>query len=136
MVAKFRFEDTGSNYFGRVLRPVAKVSFNSLDSDSWIEAWMIVDTGADFTILPHYLAKELQISLESDCIQDKTFGVGGERMIYLCKKKIKAKLGKIEREIPLGFFDNNEVPALLGRLGFMETLNTEFTKNHTVIFKE
>lgn len=56
--------------------------------------------------------------------------------IYFLKSKISATIGNMERKIPLAFFDTNEVPALLGRLGFMETFNTEFLKNHTVIFRE
>lgn len=97
---------------------------------------MVVDTGADFTILPRHLVQKLRISLEKDCIKDQTFGVGGEQAIYLCKQRIKAKIGDIERDVPLAFFDNNEVPALLGRLGFLETIDTEFLKKHVVVFKE
>lgn len=97
---------------------------------------MVVDTGADFTILPRYLAEDLHISLERDCVKDETFGVGGEQAIYLYKQKIKAKIGDVEKDIPLAFFDNNEVPALLGRLGFLETFDTEFLKEHWVVFRE
>jgi hypothetical protein len=52
------------------------------------------------------------------------------------KSKIQAKLGEFKRKVPLAFFDNNEVPALLGRLGFFETFNTKFLKSHVVIFKQ
>lgn len=62
--------------------------------------------------------------------------MGGNQTIYFLKSKILAKLGKFNRKIPLAFFDNNEVPALLGRLGFLETFDTEFLKSHIVIFKE
>ena len=96
---------------------------------------MVVDSGADFTILPRYLSEDLEISLEHDCIKDTTAGVGGEQAIYLCKERIKAKLGHYERNVPLAFFDSNEVPALLGRLGFLEKFNTEFLKSHVVVFK-
>lgn len=30
----------------------------------------------------------------------------------------------------------NEVPPLMGRLGFLETFDTEFLKRHAVIFRE
>lgn len=135
MAVKFSFEDVGKSFFGTVYRPVAKVSLQSFEHDIWVDSWMIVDTGADFTILPRHLAQKLRISLEHDCLKDETFGVGGEQVIYLCKQKIRAKIGDIERDIPLAFFDGNEVPALLGRLGFLETFDTEFLKNRTVVFK-
>ena len=135
MDVKFPFEHVGKSFFGTVHRPIAKVSLLSASEKRWIDTWMVVDSGADFTILPRHLAQKLRISLESDCVKDATFGVGGEQSIFLCKNKIKAKIGDFERNIPLAFFDSNEVPALLGRLGFMETFDVEFLKTHSVVFK-
>lgn len=136
MAVKFPFEKIGRGPFGIVYRPVAQVSLHSPTQNTWTETWMVVDTGADFTILPRYLSEDLGISLEKDCTKDTTFGVGGQQTLYLYKEKIKAKLGRQEREIPLAFLDSNEIPALLGRLGFLETFNTEFLKTHTVVFRD
>lgn len=136
MGIKFSFEYEGDTYFGKVFRPVAKVSFQSPKLNIWIDIWLVVDTGADFTILPKYVSKDLGISLEMDCLLDTTKGVGGEQPIYLCKSRITAKIGKVIRKVPLAFFDTDEVPGLLGRLGFLETFDTEFLKSHLVIFKE
>lgn len=97
---------------------------------------MMVDTGADYTIIPRHFSQKLRISLEKDCFKDVAFGVGGNQTIYFYKAKIAAKIGNLERKIPLAFFDNNEVPGLLGRLGFLETFNTEFRKNHFVTFND
>ena len=136
MDVKFPFEYTGKCLFGSIHRPVAKVTLQSLSNNIWVDTWVVVDTGADFTIFPRHLAEKLRISLENDCIKDTTFGVGGEQTIYLCKRKINAKIGTFQREIPLAFFDSNEVPALLGRLGALEAFNTEFLKTRAVIFKD
>lgn len=135
MDIKFAFENVGGSLFGTVYRPIAKVFFKSLKNNIWISTWMVIDTGADFTILPRYLSEDLEVSLEKDCIKDTTTGVGGQQALYLCRKRIKAKLGAHERDIPLAFLDSNELPALLGRLGFLETFNTQFLKNHFVVFK-
>ena len=135
MDVKFPFEDNGEGIFGHILRPVAKVTLRSPHIDKFVDVWMIVDTGADHTILPRHFSEKLRISLERECFKDITFGVGGEQTIYFCKNKINAKIGPFERNIPLAFFDSNEIPALLGRLGFLETFNAEFLKNHFVVFK-
>lgn len=135
MAVRFPFEKAGKNLFGNIYRPVARVSLESSKNGVWTDVWMVVDTGADFTILSRYLADTLGISLEKDCVKDTTFGVGGEEIIYLCKQKVRAKVGSLKRDVPLAFFDSNEVPALLGRLGFLETFNTEFLKSHVVVFK-
>ena len=136
MDISFSYDDLGNSIFGHIYRPVARVNLQSPDLIHQLNVWMIVDTGADYTILPRDYSQKLRISLEKDCFKDETLGVGGSQTVYFCKHKIHATIGRASRNIPLAFFDNNEVPALLGRLGFMETLNVEFTKNHTVIFKD
>lgn len=136
MDVTFAYEDVGKGSFGTIYRPIAKVTFDSPQIKKSVDIWMVVDTGADFTIIPRHFAEKLRISLERDCIKDVTFGVGGEQTIYFLKSPILTKIGKMERKIPLAFFDSNEVPALLGRLGFLETFDTSFLKKHMVIFKD
>ena len=136
MNVSFKFEDVGNSVFGHIYRPIAKVNLASPSSENKIDVWMIIDTGADYTILPRHISQILRISLEQDCISDTTFGIGGNQKIYFYKAKVTAKIGKLERKIPLAFFDSNEVPALLGRLGFLETFTTHFLKSHTVVFEE
>lgn len=136
MDVRFAFDYEGKNFFGKVYRPTAKVSLKSPSNNTWSDIWMIVDTGADFTIVPQYVSEDLGISLEDDCVKDVTIGVGGQRTIYLCKTKIHAQIGNFKREIPLAISDSNEVPPLLGRLGFLETFDTEFFKKHVVVFRE
>lgn len=136
MDVKFSFGDAGNGIFGRIFRPIAKVTFHSPKVDKFVDVWMIIDTGADYTILPRHFSEKLRISLERDCIKDTTKGVGGDKTVYLCKFRVKAKVGPYERDIPLGFLDSNEIPPLLGRLGFLETFDIEFLKKHIVIFKD
>lgn len=135
MDVKFPFEDSGKGKFGRIFRPIAKVTLKSPSTDKLVDVWMIIDTGADYTILPRHFSEKLRISLERDCFKDVTSGVGGEQTVYFFKNKVKAKIGHLKRSIPLAFLDSNEIPALLGRLGFLETFDTEFLKTHIVVFK-
>ncbi len=135
MDVKFRYEYLGKGPLGNIYRPIAKVTLLSPHVQKSVDVWMIVDTGADFTILPKHISEKLRISFEKDCTKDVTEGVGGKQVIYLCKSKLKAKIGSLERNVPIGFFDTNEVPALLGRLGFLETFDVSFLKTHNVVFK-
>ena len=135
MAVSFRFENVGNFGYGQIFRPIAKVQLTSNSNQKSVKVWMIVDTGADYTILPRHFSQKLRISLEKDCRKDVTAGVGGNQTVYFYKHRLKATIGNETRQIPLAFFDNNEVPALLGRLGFLETFDTEFLKSHSVIFK-
>ena len=96
---------------------------------------MIVDTGADYTLLPRFMADRLGINLEKDCQVFHTYGVGGGERVYFLKKA-KVKLGQWERNIPLGFLERNEIPPLMGRHLFLETFKTSFSPNHTVSFSQ
>lgn len=136
MSVSFPYDFVGDSPFGPVHRPIAKVTFYAPKNPVAVDVWMVVDTGADFSILPRLVSEKLRVSLEHDCVKDVTHGVGGEQSIFFCKKKIRAKIGEMKLDVPLAFFDSNEVPALLGRLGFLETLDVCFLKNHTVSFEE
>jgi len=133
MVISFPFEKRFSSIFKEVYRPVAKVFLYSVVKNKWYEIWMIVDTGADYTLLPKHLAKRLKINLNKECRLFKTAGIGGEEKVYL-KENMKVKIGNWERVVPVGFLNKENIPPLLGRQGFLETFEVLFSSNHTVSF--
>lgn len=133
MALKFPFKQEKSPILGLIYRPLAKVLFWSKIQGNWIGVRMIVDTGADYTLLPRFMAEKLGINLEKECKAFMTFGVGGGERVYFLPK-IKAKLGTWERIIPIGFLERNEIPPLMGRHLFLETFGTFFSSNHTVSF--
>lgn len=94
---------------------------------------MIVESGADYTLLPRFMADKLNVNLEKDCKIFSTYGVGGGERVYFLPK-IKVKLGDWKRMIPVGFLERNEIPPLMGRQLFLETFETLFSSNHTISF--
>lgn len=116
------FSFRGESYLGKIYRPNIQLSIGSNKIDEFIPLEMIVDTGADYTLLPKRYAQLLAINLEKECKVDKTHGVGGQELIYLCKKEVKIKIGNFEKEIPVGFLNRDNIPALLGRLQTLECL--------------
>lgn len=134
MIANFPFERKTSSIFGSVWRPIAIVSFWSRKINSFVDVPMIVDTGADYSLLPRYWSKNLGVDLESECSRHETIGVGGSEIVYLLKS-IKVRLGKKELAVPVGFLDKDNLPPLLGRQNFMENLRVIFEK-HITSFEE
>ena len=128
MSVAFRFKKYSSSIFGSVSRPIAEVLFQHQKDKSWQPITMIVDTGADYTLLPRFLAESLGVDLSKDCQVISTQGVGGRSEVYLLKKKIKVRLEEFRREIPLGFLSNDQIPPLLGRQEFFETFRVIFNK--------
>lgn len=128
MAVSFPFKKERSLIFGVIFRPIAEVSFKHQKENIWQSVTMLVDTGADYTLLPAIFALELGINLAKDCKKISTRGVGGRSTVYLFKRKIMARLGKFERQIPIGFLSNDYIPPLLGRQEFFETFKVIFDK--------
>ena len=128
MSISFPFKEEESPIFGKIHRPIAQVSFKHKKEKIWRLFSLIVDTGADYTLLPQFLSTALGVDLANDCQTVITQGVGGTSKVYLLKNKIEVKIGELHRKIPLGFLDSDYIPPLLGRQEFFETFKVIFEK--------
>jgi len=89
---------------------------------------MIVDTGADYTILPMKAAFDLMIDPGKECRKYSTRGVGGTENVYLYNKKMLIRIGESKTRIPLGFLERNDIPPLLGRHQCLDLFDVHFAK--------
>ena len=133
MSLTFAFERVFSPIFGTVHRPVAWIEFFSKSTNEWVGVWMIVDSGADYSLLPKYMSSYLGIDLKKDCEHFSTIGIGGKETVHLLKKT-KVRLGDWELIVPVGFLERDTVPPLLGRQDFMEKFATLFFDRQTSFF--
>lgn len=129
----FPFEERTSSIFGKVWRPVALVEFCSvLNSALWTTIRMIVDTGADYTLLPRSYAKAIGVDLERDCRPFEILGIGGHEVVYV-HPRIQVRIGEWTAVVPVGFLERDAVPALLGRQQCLEALSLCLEKHMTII---
>ncbi len=135
MPLTFTFERVSSTIFGTVHRPVAWVEFWSKVTQNWIGIWMVVDSGADYSLLPNYMGEYLGIDPHVVGKTFSTLGIGGSEKVFLVKE-IKVRLGEWEMSVPVGFLDKDTVPPLLGRQGFMENFATLFFQHKTFFSKK
>lgn len=122
------FQFRGSGYLGPIYRPYLVVELSTSKIDEWIPVEMIVDTGADYCLLPKKYAQILQIDIEKDCFLNETIGIGGKEKVHLFKN-LSARINHWERKIPAGFLSRDDIPALLGRLQCLEVLKL-LMENH------
>lgn len=127
----FPYETRSSPIFKIVKRPVAEACFFSLKRKRWFKYTMIVDTGADYTVFPLSVSKDLKINLEKDCRQYLTRGVGGSEKVFICRKRILMKIGDWERKVPIGFLERDDLPPLLGRQQCLDSFAVLFSKFST-----
>lgn len=92
---------------------------------------MIIDSGADYTLLPKRYAGVLGIRLE-ECEREKSVGIGGTETVYQYKN-LPLKIGKWEHKIPVGFLEREDVPALMGRLGCIEEIKLIFEGRKSIL---
>lgn len=128
MKVSFPYEEKSSSIFGAIKRPIAKVRFWSKKYSRWLEYTMIVDTGADYTLLPFSKAKDLGIDLEKDCQRYASFGIGGAENVYFSEKRIKIEIGKWEKKIPVGFLEREDISPLLGRQECLDIFDLLFSR--------
>ena len=133
MKTAFRFRQISSELFGTIHRPYADVLFIGKNKKRRTIS-MVVDTGADYSLLPRKDASLLEIDLAKDCTLYTTYGVGGSQTVYLYRN-MKVELDTLTLTIPVGFLDSNDIPPLLGRHGFLEVMKTCF-ENHVVYFEK
>lgn len=134
MQVTFPYEEKPSTIFSKVKRPMAEVSFWSNLLNNWLRYQMIVDSGADYTLLPRYRCLDLGVNLKKDCFPIKTSGVGGQTTVFLLKKKVKIKIADHVMNIPVGFINSDTVPPLLGRQDCLNNLQVLLANYQTKIF--
>lgn len=131
-IIKVPFTNIGKGLIGIIYRPYVPASLFSVKKKDWISVNMLVDSGADYTLLPRKYSIGLGIDLSKDCLVETTLGVGGSETIYIYKK-LKIKINQWQKQIPVGFLERDDIPPLLGRLQCLEALELTFKKHQTFL---
>ncbi|MEK9165671.1 MAG: aspartyl protease family protein [Patescibacteria group bacterium] len=127
MTISFPYKTELSGIFGTINRPVANVDFWSSSRKRWLRYTMIVDTGADYTILPYSASFDLDVNLAKQAQKHQTFGIGGSEIVYVIDK-YKVRIGETIITVPVGFLKRDNVPPLLGRHKCLDIFAVLFEK--------
>lgn len=126
------FRKIGKGELGEIQRPFVEVLFFAKGREVWLPVAMLVDSGADYTMLPSSYAELLSIDCNRDCTPIITSGIGGSETVYIYRSQ-KIKINKWEYAIPIGFLERDSIPPLLGRLHCLEVLEVIFKKHRTIL---
>ena len=94
-----------------------------------LEVFALLDSGADFTLIPRAIADIIGIKLnEKD--KESIGGVGGNSFAYKVQLTCSLKLGHESNKIQIKAMvldeENEEIPVLIGREGFFENFEITF----------
>lgn len=91
----------------------------------------ILDTGADFTMLPHHMADLIGIDLAS-CPKGTSYGIEG-RGVRVYMSKIHVKIGQVETKVRCLFCERESTPYILGRADVFSAFNIVFDNQNKKI---
>lgn len=95
----------------------------------------LVDSGADFTLLPKSLAEEIGINLRR-CRTSLTLGIEG-RGIKIYHAKLQIRIGDWTSWVRCAFANHDRIPPLLGRLDLFSRYTITFhAKRRSVVFQK
>lgn len=131
-IVTFPFTFIGKTQFGKIYRPYAIILAFSKIRTKWQPIEVIIDSGADYTLLPQRYAHILGISIQKECRKETTLGVGGTETVYQYRN-LPIKIGEWEKQIPVGFLNRDDIPSLLGRLECLEDIRLLFNNHKSVL---
>lgn len=119
---RFKGKELRVPEIGLLWIPVAKVELISNEKNYYCE--MIVDSGADITLIPRRLGEFLGLSLVKEKIREIR-GIGEATIPYVIKNLI-LKIGNHKFTARIGVALVEEVPLILGRLDLFDRFDIEF----------
>lgn len=114
---------------GEVSNPV--ITVNILTIEGSLPFKFILDTGADCTVLPKYMAQLAGVNLSS-CQQDHTYGIGDKPLkVYI--GRITVKISRYQFPIRCLFAESDTTSLVLGRMDIFNRFNITFdNKNNRI----
>jgi len=108
--------------FGRIPDSKVPVALHTIRGPVLLN--FLLDTGADFTMLPKHLASEMGIDL-ARCPTDRSFGIEGKGMkTYL--SAILISIGPHRFTVRCLFAEREDVPYILGRADLFDRFSITF----------
>lgn len=101
--------------------PTPLLTISVLTKSGYQRCQFLFDTGADFTMLPKYMAEDTGLKL-SGLAQVRTFGIENKG-ITAHIGNIKIKIADTELKIRCLFSEKDTTPFILGRVGIFSHFN-------------
>lgn len=131
----FRYKERGSAIFGKVLRPLINLEiYSAIDEEWYIVEDMLVDSGADLSLLPYRQGKLFISDIESgDEIEIRGIVPYSKLTVYL--HRLKFRIDQMKFDAPVGISESDDVPPILGRVDALDDFFVEFDRGKEVGFR-
>lgn len=119
----FSYTQHASDIYRIVHRPESRVAIRSTRG-SWLSHAMIVDSGADFSVLPKSVGEFLGMRKTATDRLHHVGAVGGA--IWVVMRRVSMRIGPHEFTADAGWASTDAVPALLGRADVFDRFDVVF----------
>ena len=125
---EFPYRKEESNVFRTVKRPRIKIKILSEVTNDWeVIDEVLADTGADFCVLPRFIANMLAKDItQGKYVEIKGVVPGANLIAYL--HNLKIKVGNREFLAPVALADSDDVPSIFGRAKALDLFTANFIK--------
>jgi hypothetical protein len=120
---QFSYTKHASDIYGTVYRPESRVAIRT-ERGNWLYHAMIVDSGADFSVLPKAVGEFLGLRKSATERLHHVGAVGGA--IWIVMRRVKMRIGPHEFTADAGWASTDAVPALLGRADVFDKFDVRF----------
>jgi hypothetical protein len=132
MEVEFAFRREGSDLFGSIWRPVARVIV--IHRRRRVPQLFYVDSGADVSLIPKSVGDLLGLKLNSPKEIQEIKGIG-ERGVPIVIRRLQLQVGSKVFSARVAWCLLEEVPLLLGRLDCFRLFEIAFRRDRTTVFR-
>ena len=130
MEVEFPYEE--SNVFEGVKRPRIKLKVLSGLAGDWVIVdEVLVDTGADFCVLPRCIGETIVRDITTGRYVEIKGVVPGARLIAYIHQ-LKIKIADLELETYVAIADSDDVPSIFGRVKALDLFDANFLKGEKI----
>lgn len=130
---KFPYTQKESRIVGHILKPLIDIEIFSKDGLWYGLDEVLVDTGADITLLP----KNVGEVLVDDIKVGKKATIKGiapfELIVYI--HSLKVRVANKEFQTKVAIADSDDVPAVLGRFEALDIFRAEFVRGKELVLE-
>ncbi len=125
-IITFPYKERENKILGRILRPLISLEVFSQTAKEWeIIDDVVVDTGADITTLPRFLAEPLVEDITAgEYVEIRGIAPGTTLVAFL--HNLKMRINDKEFTTKVAIADSNDVPPLLGRFQALDLFEACF----------
>ena len=129
---EFPYVEEESKIFNKVKRPKISIDFLSkLDGDWLTLDDVLVDTGADVSMMPRYIG-ELAVDDITTGKYVEIKGIEPSAVLSAFIHELNARIADKEFELPVAIADSNDVPSVLGRIKGLDIFDVDFIRGDKI----